>query len=293
MGWQDRDYGNPQQHQRMVRPGMPSTLTGWVMGLVVVGFFVSVASQKAVAWSLMAKGSVIPGAQVWRLVSYPWVGVHDGDTLGLLLGLLLNLAMLWTFGRLAEMLLPRGRWLAVAGVGAVAGALVLECAWKILPQWFVVPAVAGPMVVVFALMGACLARVPRQGFGLFFLPVEIELRWIVAFVAGLSLLLVLTGSSSASGELAHLAAMGAGFGMAKLPSGRPVVRGSSISPARSPFSAIQEKIHNWRHHRGAQSLAEHQVEVDRILAKIKREGMGKLTGAEKRTLQRDTARLRK
>ena len=143
------------------------------------------------------------------------------------------------------------------------------------------------------LMGACVARIPRQGFGLFFIPVEIELRWIVAFVAGLSSLLVLTGSPAASGELAHLVAMGAGFGLAKLGAGRPVVRGNSISPAPGPFAGLRIKYHNWKHHRNAQVQQDHHVEVDRILAKIKREGMGNLTSAEKATLKRDTARLRK
>ncbi len=293
MGWQDRDYGNQDTHQRMVRPSMPSTLTGWVMGLVVVGLFVSLASKTAVAYGVLAAGSVVPGAQVWRLATYPWISYGFGDAMSLVINLLFNLALLWMFGRMAESLLTRGRWLLIAVLGPVVGALALEGAWHAAPQAFVSGVAAGPMVIMFALMGASVARTPKQPCGLFFLPMSIELRWVVAFIAGISLLLVVSQSPSGADEFSHLVSFAVGFGLAKLPSAPPVVRGRSISPAYSPFAALRIKLHNWKHHRQAQSHADHRAEVDRILAKIKREGMGKLTAKEKQVLQRDTERLKK
>lgn len=280
MGWQDRDYGNDDQHRKMVRPKLPATLTGWVMGLCVVGFFVSIASPKVVEAGVMAAGSVVPGAQVWRLATHPWIYGRSGEALGLVLDLLLNLAMLWIFGRLAETMLPRGRWIAVAAGGILVSALGMELAWRLVPTGFALGFIHGPLVIVFALMGAGLAKAPRQPFGLFFLPMSIELRWIVLFFAGLSALLVVSRGPAGAGEMAHLLALGAGFAIAKL-----------RLPARQfTFNRLVEDI---RDRNQAQTLAGHHEEVDRILSKIKREGMGKLTEAEKRTLKRDTDRLRK
>ncbi len=286
MGWQDRDYAGPGGRgfsaRPVIKPRMPSTLTGCVMALVVIGAVLGVDIETVIEYGALKAGTVVPGVQLWRLATYPWVAPPSGGgAFSLVLDLLFRLAFLWLFGRMAEQLLTRARWLAVAGTGILAGALGMEAMWRLFPGHFSVPWVFGSMTLVYALMGACLVRAPRTPLGLFFLPMAIELRWMVAFIGGISFLVAVSGKPSASGEAANLIALGAGAAIARLGARLP-----------DPFAAIRIKIHNWRHHRHAQSLNDHHSEVDRILAKIKREGMGNLTAAEKKTLKRDTARLR-
>lgn len=279
MGWQDRDYANEAGYRRMARPKLPATLTGWVMGLCVAGLFASMASTKVVEWGVMAKGSVVPGAQIWRLATHPWIYGRSGNALSLVLDLLLNLAMLWIFGRMAESMLSRGRWIAAAVGGILVSALGLELAWRLTPGLLAQDFIHGPLVIVFALMGACAAKSPRQPFGLFFLPLAVELRWIVLFFVGLSALLVAARGPAGAGELAHLFALGTGFGLAKL----------RLPQRKFTFGGLVNEIQDRNQ---AQTLSGHHAEVDRILSKIKREGMGSLSETEKRTLKRDTARLR-
>ncbi|MGA1401398.1 MAG: DUF6576 domain-containing protein, partial [Phycisphaerales bacterium] len=77
-----------------------------------------------------------------------------------------------------------------------------------------------------------------------------------------------------------------------LPAGAFSSRGDSRSQREARRLEEAERREEERQRREAEAVAQRQQEVDRILAKIRREGMQSLNAAERKSLERETKRRR-
>lgn len=108
---------------------------------------------------------------------------------------------------------------------------------------------------------------------LFVIVFPLPIRVAAAVFVFMYFLLIVTRSNNAGGEAAHLAGMAAG----------------------AAYVVLMPKVGRWRMKMRAgsweKSLEQQrklQIEVDRILAKVHREGLHSLTGKEKKTLKQAT-----
>lgn len=292
MAWESRNYA--YQPPPPTRPAWPRSLTVWLMVGSGLGALLGAALEGASrvpqwAWpvtqGVLGPGDLFGRHEWWRLFTYPWVQSFlqpSADFLSLLFGLM----CLWVFGRMAEGCLSRWRCLAIVAAGVLVGGLAVSLVWALAPHLLAGQWLCGPMAMVFALMGVAVACMPRAPIGLMFLPFSFQLRWLVLGFAGLSLVMILAGSSRAALEATNLVSLGTGFVGAKLFE-RLRTRGGV---AASPWAQVQARVRAAREAKVEEDEAAHSAEVDRILAKIAKEGMGKLTKAEKATLRRSTER---
>jgi hypothetical protein len=114
---------------------------------------------------------------------------------------------------------------------------------------------------------------------LLFFPVPIRLAAILFFViAGLNLL---TGGGSAISHAAHFGGMVAG--------GLWVLVGPKVGDIKVE---TRQRVKEGAWKRKIEAEAREQEEIDAILQKIRRDGIGSLTSKEKRTLQQATEKQR-
>lgn len=228
---------------------------------------------------------VVGGAELWRLITFQFVHAD-------LYHLLFNMVALYFFGVLIENALGPKRYLAFYLICGMAGGLLyllLNLAgylWVEQAGLSPIPGLLfnshgtpliGASAGVFGVLigGASLA--PQARVLLFFvIPMRLKtLAWVLIAVSVYALIL---GWDNAGGEAAHLGGAIAGWGLIRHPDrlhrffdwlGRfdPTSRQFRRGGARQPRSATPD-------------------EIDRILAKISREGLQSLTKAEKRALQK-------
>jgi membrane associated rhomboid family serine protease len=134
---------------------------------------------------------------------------------------------------------------------------------------------AGPMVgasgAIYGLLVACAILFPHFMVVLFIFPVPI--RVMAVLFAAMSFFAVVTRSDNAGGQAAHFAGMAVGAAYVLL------------SPKLDKFS-MKRRAGSWE--KRLEESRKLQIEVDRILAKVHRNGLHSLTGVEKRILKRAT-----
>ncbi len=208
--------------------------------------------------------------QVWRLITFQFL--HGG-----VMHLVFNMIGLYFLGMYLERAWGTARFVRFyLACGAVSGL-----------SHYVLMAINGttgvPLVGasggVFATIAACAILFPQIKLILLFFPVPIRLAALLFFViAGLNLL---TGGGGAISHAAHFGGMIAG--------GLWVLAGPAIADIKvETKQRVQEGA--WK--RKMEAEAKDHEEIDAILQKIQREGIGSLTSKEKRTLQQATEKQR-
>jgi membrane associated rhomboid family serine protease len=285
-----------------VRPGVPSQIIELYEvpgttpdGAVVVDRFgrpapVRIGTQQVAMvpwtdyWGHFSTARAFLHFEVWRFVSFQFLHASIGH-------LLMNMLGLWMFGALAEQFLGSKRYLAyylTCGIfGAVAYLLLNFLGNYVFPNSTIPGLLVGdpatPLVGasagIFGVLMAAAYISPRSIVHVFGL-VPLQTRTAVYAFVGLAALMLLRGSPNAGGEAAHLGGAVSGyffirrqyllrdffdfFGRAAPNKGSPPTRGSTPPPGTN-------------------------AEVDRVLAKVRAEGLGALTTHEKETLRRATA----
>lgn len=134
---------------------------------------------------------------------------------------------------------------------------------------------SGPMIgasgAILGLVSACAILFPHFVLVLFVFPVPIRIMAVI--LAARSFLIVVMNGYNAGGEAAHFAGMAVGAAYVLL-------------QPRWDRLTLKVRAGSWE--KKLEASHKLQIEVDRILAKVHREGMHSLTGAEKRTLKRAT-----
>ena len=314
MGLADRDYtrnrpAGPGGLGPRFGPRMGLSATGWLIAINVVVFVLTVGAGPLGAWLWQwghfstaraffervpaPDGSVrtILFLEVWRFITFQFLHAN-------VLHIAMNMLGLWVFGRAVEERLGPRRYLAFYLVCGVFGA-VLFVLLNLLGQ--VLPGVPGVLVDnpqtpligasagVFGVIMACAYLIPNEQVVLLFPPIPVRIKVFAYFYVGLAVVLLVTGSRNAGGEAAHLGGAIAGFFFIRNthllrdffdvfarsdkagrtgPSGRTAAGARPRGRARSGPKPLPES------------------EVDRILDKIRDEGTGALTPAERRRLAR-------
>ena len=231
--------------------------------------------------------------RVWELVTFQFQ--HAG--LGHLFG---NMLVLFFFGPMVESYWGSKRFLAfylLSGIGGVVGYLLL---WGIglfdvSPGTPLVGASAG----IFGILVAGLFVAPNMQVLLFFV-IPVPLKFVVAAVLFFAAYVVLTGGQNVGGEAAHLGGAASGVILMYFPHlldwaerlDRDRLR-AMIEPGPRRGRRPRSRATNARPSgkRGEKRDAS-EKEVDRILQKVKEQGLHNLTPREKKTLQEATDRRR-
>jgi len=255
--------------------------------------------------------------QLWRFVTFQFL--HGG-----IFHILINMLILYMFGRFVEQYLGSRRYLAFYLLCGVAGALGYMLLWSVGlivsgPQVPLVGASAGVFGVV---IGTAVVAPDVRVLFMFVIPMQIRtVAWIALGIAAFTVLAYGDQQgANAGGQAAHLGGAALGFLLIKnahwldWADNLPLPGGSAARGGGSPGSfsgsggfgsfgsskgsgasggSAQPKTDKFK-----QKVAEVQAnrekredqEVDRILDKVKQQGLQSLTKHEKKVLGRATER---
>lgn len=234
--------------------------------------------------------------EVWRLVTFQFL--HDNSGL---MHLGFNMLGLWIFGGIVEEALGRRKYLAFYLVCGIFGGvlfLVLNLLGMMLHSDFLgllyqdphTPLI-GASAGVFGVIMACAYIAPKMMVNLLFPPVSLTMKTLAYIYFGIALFNLLVGGHNAGGDAAHVggALAGAFF-----------VRNSHLlldffdvfGDSRPKKAGKQGGGRSRKAEKAAQKRAAEEAEIDRILAKVKDEGLMSLTAREKKILAQDTERKR-
>jgi membrane associated rhomboid family serine protease len=238
------------------------------------------------SWSLLHQlghFSVYEGFQrleVWRLVTFQFL--HDPNSI---FHILFNMFGLWVFGPMVEQALGRKKYLAFYLMCGIAGGLLylllnllgamnipLPGVLTASPRTPLVGASAG----VFGVIVACAYIAPEARVQLLFPPIPLKMSFFAYGYVAIAAFNLLFGGHNAGGDAAHLGGAIAGFFFIRRPhllADFFDVLGDSRAPKRGGKRA-----------KGPRAPASN--EVDRILDKVSREGIGSLTAKEKKILEK-------
>lgn len=295
MSWQDRDYSSEQQYRGMQgRPAFGSRLTGssvvtWLLVANVVVFMLDnilSGSTRGSSFSPSEHGhfSVEKGIyqfQIWRFITYQFLHAN-------FMHVLFNMIALYFFGPMVEKWWGSVRFLAyylICGIGSV----IIFTALAYIPGLLNVSAssgLVGASGCIFGLLVCAAMVAPNQRVMMLFPPIPMKMRTLVLVFLGIAVFSVLVGSGNAGGEAAHLGGAVMGFILMK----QPILLGftkvfDSASRQKRKGNREQQALE-----REAMKRQKHNLEVDRILAKVKEKGLQSLTEKEKKTLQHETDR---
>jgi len=274
MGLYDRDYTQSEFRQQRfglphMRFNMPS-VTPAVKWLLIANFGVFALSlvkplgDFLEQWFAVNPASWRTTLQPWRLIGYQFL--HSRTDL---FHILFNMFGLFMLGPALERSWGTRRFLIFYLACGAAGGVVYPL---LVHVGFLAP---GPMIgasgAILGLVSACAILFPHFVLVLFVFPVPIRIMAVV--LAARSFLIVVMNGYNAGGEAAHFAGMAVGAAYVLL-------------QPRLDRLTLKVRAGSWE--KKLDDSRKLQIEVDRILAKVHREGLHSLTGAEKRTLKRAT-----
>ena len=203
--------------------------------------------------------------------------------------LLMNLLVLYFFGTMVEPRLGRGGVLRLYLVGGAAGALLHQCIASLQAGGDVPLVGASGACYAFLLYAACLT--PRST--VFFLFVPVPLWGLAAFLVGLGVYSTFvefaTGFQGGVSHGAHLG--GALLGLLAHRGGWFVDHRAGAGEAGF-YAGIAARWREAKRQRREDAAAARQLRLDEILDKVKQQGIAALTAAERRFLERMSARPR-
>lgn len=243
------------------------------------------------------------GLQFWRFVTFQFL--HATVT-----HVAFNMFGLYMFGPIVEATLGKKKFLAFYLVCGVSGALlylILNLAGYVAATYGMrmVPGLlfsdmntplVGASAGIFGVIMASAYIRPDEKFMLILPPVPVKVKWLAYGYFGIALASLFFGTSNQGGEAAHVGGAIAGFFFVR---NSHLLRDffDVLDDSRSPGSGKRpdkpRKIKNPKNLklvRDEPSPAD--AEMDRILAKISREGRDSLTLAEIQTLEEATRRKR-
>jgi|SRR5690625_5071700 len=265
--------------------GFGSRVTPWVKRLLIANLAVFLLT--AIVPALVPFLALVPGAilaRPWTLITYSFV--HGG-----LWHILINMLMLFFFGPPLE-----ARW---GGNAFIRYYLVCALGGAVLSFVFAShAAVVGASAAVFGIMLAFALNWPNSPiyfFGIF----PIKAKWLVAILAGISLLSAVGGVRDGTAHFAHLGGFIAGFIYLRFSDTIGYrVRRIRNAASRSRFSlvrgggqkGVEQSIREVRQrHKEDERLLD---EVDRVLDKISASGLASLSADERRILDEASRRYR-
>jgi membrane associated rhomboid family serine protease len=258
---------------------MPFALTRWVRRLLVVtsGVYLLQLTVFTSPWFVDTFGFTPD-----LLARHPWSALSYAFLHGSFLHLFFNMLALFMFGPPVEGRLGGARFIRLYVIAALGGA-ALSLAFAGVSRG--VP-IVGASAAVFGVMLAFVLEWPDAPVLVFPLPVPIRAKWIVIFLAALSLGAGLYGAQDGVAHFAHLGGFGAallylrGASLLRMPRRRvPRGEGSPVLVHPSAEAARRATPSRPQGHHGADAAT--LAEVDRVLDKISAGGLASLTPDER------------
>lgn len=251
-------------------------VTAWMLKANVLAFLVTLVGewlQSPLILGLYSALALHPrallGGCVWQPVTYMFL--H-----GSFLHLLFNMLALWFMGPETERRMGSGHFLAMYLISGVLGGL----GWAWLTGWNSRATCVGASGAVYGVLAAFATLYPNRRLTVFLLifPITSEAWKIVLGLALVQYLLVTGGSNSNIAYTAHLAGAFAGFLYVDQLFENRTLRGW--------LGRLWPGGIRWPRRTRKEEETPDPQEVERILEKISREGIGSLTRSERETLQR-------
>ncbi len=177
---------------------------------VLYRYFASVmAHQKLLFWFGLVPAGVIPGLRIWQPFTYLFL--HDPTTIW---HIVMNMFMLWMFGRELELVWGKNRFLKYYFITGV-GAGLINILVKTVPALFghglsYVPTI-GASGAIFGVLIACAILFPDRRVYLFPIPVAMSMRMVVAIMAAFTFLGTFGLGDDKVSHLCHLGGMLVGW----------------------------------------------------------------------------------
>jgi membrane associated rhomboid family serine protease len=269
----DRDYSRPDYEQQ--RPQMQfrfPQVTPVVKNLLIlnIGIYLACIIIKPLGnfvytWFSVDSRSLSSSLQIWRLVGYQFL--HDQSTVT---HLLFNMMGLYFLGPTLERFWHSKKFLIFYLVcGSVGG-----ISYILLSRLGIVGAgvLVGASGAILGMLAACAILFPQFVVFIFIFPVPI--RVASALFMMLYIINIFTGGPNAGGDAAHLAGM--------------IVGGGYVYLWPRLKNRYRPAIHSDNWEVRFKAYSEIQREVDRILEKVAKQGIGSLSKQEKKTLAEAT-----
>lgn len=273
-----------------MRTRSPFALTPWVRGLLIanaVVYFLGITVFTG-PWfvELFAFRPDLAATHWWTFLTYSFL--HGG-----FLHLAFNMLMLFFFGPAVEERLGPSRFALFYAVCAIGGAIFSFGLMLTTP----VSMVIGASAAVFGVALAFAMFWPDAPIFVFPLPVPVKAKWLVVFLATVSLVSAIWGAHDGVAHLAHLGGFAFGFLFLRFDSAfrRQVAIARTY---REPAHVVPSKR---KHHAVTtdtepaptpQRQRDGDEELDRVLDKISASGMDSLTLAERQLLNERSRKLR-
>ncbi len=269
----------------------PFSLTPWVRRLLVATAAVFLL-QKTVFYGgalddLFAFVASDVLRRPWTLLTYALL--HGG-----FLHFLVNMLVLFMFGPPVENRLGGRAFLRLYVLAALGGAIL---------SLLMVPfagdaAVIGASAAVYGVMMAFVLEWPDAPVMIFPLPVPVKAKWLVIFVAGMSLVWGLLQVRDGVAHFAHLGGFAAAFLylrggqlLSRPRPSRPTERAPAVLVRPGASEVVQQQAETPGPARRTPD-ATVKAEVDRVLDKISQRGLHSLTPEERRFLDEMSKRFR-
>ena len=297
MAWHDRDYNRADYGGGM--SGGPGgavfgrstgmTLSTWLIIINAAVFLLDnllTGSSRAHVLSLSAAGEfridkAVYELQLWRWISYQFL--HHGFS-----HLLFNMIALYFFGPLIERWWGNRRFLAFYLLCGVFSAVLFTLLAFVPGLLNVRPgnSMVGASGSIFGILAACAVLFPHQRVMLLFPPIPMTMRTLALVFLGIAAVSVIVGSANAGGEAAHLGGAALGYFLVRNPRFLDFadrMRWGGGLPVGQPMQ--QRRTAQRR-----QQQAQEDADVNRILDKVRQQGLHRLSAQERRTLKRATDR---
>lgn len=225
----------------------------------------------------------------------PWGFLTYALLHGSILHLLGNMIGLFMFGPPVESRLGSRTFIRLYLLAALGGPLLSLAALPLAGDAVII----GASAAVFGIMLAFVLEWPDAPVLIFPIPVPVKAKWLVAFLAGISLLSGVMGARDGVAHFAHLGGFAAAFlylrgatlfSRPRTP--RPVERAPAVLVRPSASDGVRRAAEFSPGPPRRTPDATMKAEVDRVLDKISERGLHSLTAEERRFLDEISKRFR-
>jgi membrane associated rhomboid family serine protease len=182
-------------------------------------------------WFALIPSAVIPGLRLWQPFTY--IFLHS---LSDLMHIIMNMLVLWMFGRMLEPVWGTRRFLNYFFLCGIGAGLVNVIANVLPMMWGRAPSdipTIGASGAIYGILIACAILFPDRQVFIFPLPIAIPMRWFVAIMAGIEFFSEFRSSHDQISHISHLGGMLIGYVYLR--------RGTFFSGARNEISDWKRK----------------------------------------------------
>ena len=296
MSWRDRDYARDSEAGMgfgggRIGGGLSGRLSGasvvtWLLGINCVVFVLNVIfvdskyapALAPVLWCYFSIDKAVHQFQVWRWLTYQFIHAD-------LFHLLFNMIALFFFGPMMERWWGSRRFLAFYLLCGVCGAIVYSL-FTLVPG-LISAGSASPVVgasgSIYGILIGCAVLFPKQRVMLLIPPIPMSMRTLALILMGIVFLSLAVGSRNAGGEAAHLGGAALGFLLVRVPNVLNFADGLGGSLTQLKLKSLQRDAQRKRQKSEADEAA-----VDKILDKVRENGLQSLSAREKKILKNAT-----